>query len=307
LWNECEEQKKGVNMLTRYLIHGKINPLAVFSVVAALLLAGCGGTSHASSAGSTPTSTSATTPGVTTATAILKHVPNGIAAISWNPTGKSMIVKISLVDLAPNSTHPAHIYHGSCSKQGLIVYPLQNVVADAHGVGTSTTTIKDVKNIPTTGWYVNIHNGPGLSTSDQSLSIVCGDIPLTNVSPASPFSLKIPLNSAPPASPGESVKGMAQLTLSGKTLTVRLTVSGLEPNSSHEAHIHAGSCANQGPVVYPLQTVKADASGHASETTTIKNVASIPTSGWYVHIHHGTALSTQTGFNPVACGDVKVS
>jgi len=290
-------------MHTRYLIRRKIDLLAVFGVVAALLLAGCGGTSHASSASLTPTSSSATT----AATATLKHLPTGLATINWNATSKAMIVKISLAGLAPNSTHPAHINHGSCSKQGLIVYPLQNVVTDAHGVGTSTTTIKDVKNIPTaTGWYVNIHNGPGLATSEQSLSIACGDIPLTNVSPASPFSLKIPLNSAAPASPNESAKGMAQLTLSGKTLTVKLTVSGLEPNSSHEAHIHSGSCASQGPVVYPLQTVKANASGNASETTTIKNVTSIPSSGWSVHIHYGTDTSTQTSLNPIACGDVKV-
>ena len=289
-------------MLTRYLVRRKINPLAVIGIAAAVLLAGCGGTTHASSASSTPTSSSATT----TATAILKHMPVGIAAISWNPTGQTMIVKISLAGLAPDSTHPAQIYHGSCSKQGLVVYPLQNVVTDTHGVGASITTIKGVKNIPTTGWYVNIHNGPGLATSDQSLPIACGDIPLTTVSPASPVSLKIPLNSAPLASTGESAKGMAQLTLSNKTLTVKLTVSGLQPNSAHAAHIHSGSCASQGPIVYPLQTVTADASGRASVTTTIHNVTSIPSSGWSVHLHYGTALSTQAGFNPIACGDVKV-
>ena len=288
-------------MFTRYLIHRKIDLLAVFGIVAALVLAGCGGTSHASSPGSTPTSRSA----ATTATATLKHMPTGIATISWNPTSHALMVKISLIGLAPNSTHPAYIHRGSCSKQGLIVYPLQNVVADARGVGTSTTTIKNVTKVPATGWYVNIHNGPGLSPSDQFLPIVCGDIVLTHVSPASPLSLKIPLNSAPRASAGESANGMAQLTLSGKTLTVRLTVSGLEPNSSHEAHIHSGSCASQGPVVYPLQTVTADASGHANVTTTIKNVTSIPSSGWYVHLHRSTALSTQTGFDPIACGDVK--
>jgi hypothetical protein len=293
-------------MLTRYLTHRKIDLLAVFGIMAALVLAGCGGTSHASSPGSTPTSRSATTTGTTTATAILKHMPTGVATINWNPTSQALMVKISLIGLAPNSTHPAYIHRGSCSKQGLIVYPLQNVVADARGVGTSTTTINKVTNVPATGWYLNIHNGPGLSSSDQFLPIVCSDISLTHVSPASPLALKIPLNSAPHASAGESVNGMAQLTLSGKTLTVRLIVSGLEPNSSHEAHIHSGSCASQGPVVYPLQTVTADASGHASVTTTIKNVTSIPSSGWYVHLHHSTALSTQTGFDPIACGDVKV-
>jgi hypothetical protein len=290
-------------MLTRYLTHHKINLLAISGIVAALVLAGCGGTSHASSSGSTPTSRSATT----TATATLKHSPTGMATINWNPTSHALMVKISLIGLAPNSTHPANIHHGSCSNQGLVIYPLQNVVADAHGVGTSTTTIKNVTNVPATGWYVNVHNGPGLSSSDQFLPIVCSDISLTNVSPASPLALKIPLNSAPHTSANESVNGTTQLMLSGKTLTVRLTVNGLEPNSSHAAHIHSGSCASQGPVVYSLQTVTADASGRASETTTIKNVTSIPSSGWFVNLHYSTALSTQTGFNPIACGDVRAS
>jgi hypothetical protein len=41
-------------------------------------------------------------------------------------------------------------------------------------------------------------------------------------------------------------------------------------------------------------------------TTTINNVTSIPSSGWYVNVHHSTVLSTQTGFDPIACGDVTV-
>ena len=285
-------------MLTRYLTHCKINLLAVSGIVAALVLAGCGGASHASTSGSTPTSGSA-------ATATLKHMPTGMATINWNPSSHALMVKISLVGLAPNSTHPANIHHGSCSNQGLVIYPLQDVVADAHGVGTSTTTIKNVANVPATGWYVNVHNGPGLSPGDQYLPIVCSDIYLTNVSPASPLALKIPLNSAPHTSANESVNGMAHLTHSGNTLTVRLIVSGMEPNSSHAAHIHSGSCASQGPVVYSLQTVTADASGRANETTTIKNVLSIPSSGWFVNLHYSTALSTQTGYDPIACGDVK--
>ena len=100
--------------------------------------------------------------------------------------------------------------------------------------------------------------------------------------------------------------GMAQLSLSGTTLTVKLTLSGLEPNSAHAAHIHTGSCESQGAVVYPLMPVMADASGNATVMTTINNVSSIPGSGWYVNVHHSTALSTQTGFDPIACGNVTV-
>ncbi|MGH2481590.1 MAG: hypothetical protein ACRDHW_18205 [Ktedonobacteraceae bacterium] len=42
-------------------------------------------------------------------------------------------------------------------------------------------------------------------------------------------------------------------------------------------------------------------------TTTIQNVTGIPSTGWYVNVHRGTDLSTQTGFDPIACGDVTLS
>jgi Cu/Zn superoxide dismutase len=299
---------KGIVMVTQYFMNRKANLLAVLGVVAALLLVGCGGSSSgpASSptAASTSTSTSATT--TTNASATLKHQPQGMATISWDPASKGLTVKISLTGLAPSSTHPAHIHSGSCANQGAVVYPLQNVVADAHGVGTSTTTIKSVPNLLPSGWYLNIHNGPNLTPSDQFLPIACSDLTFSNISTTSSLSVQVPLNAAPGSSEDQSASGMAQMTLSGGTLTVKLTLSGLAPNSKHAAHIHSGSCESQGAVVYPLPTVVADASGNASATDTIPNVSSIPSSGWYVNIHHSTDLSTQTGFDPIACGNVIV-
>jgi len=297
---------KGIVMVTQYSTNRKINLIAGLGIVAVLLLTGCGGTTSAPASSSTPasTSTGATTSNIASAT--LKHEPHGTATISWDPTRQGLTVKISLIGLAPSSTHPAQINSGSCAKQGAVVYPLQNVVADARGVGTSTTTIKNVTKIPASGWYIIVHNGPNLTPSDQFLPIVCSNLTRTTVSPASSLSLQVPLNTAPPASASETVSGMAHLTLAGSTLAVKLTLSGLQPNSMHAAHIHAGSCESQGAVVYPLKTIVADALGKANVTTTIANVSSILSSGWYVNVHHGTDMSTQTGFDPIACGDVMV-
>lgn len=295
-------------MFTRYPEQRRISLFAVLAVVVTLLVTACGG-STTSTPASTPTSNSpATTPtsSATTATVTLKHVPNGTADLSWDPTSHMLTVKIALVGLAPSSTHPSHIHAGSCSNQGNVIYPLQNIVADAHGVGTATSMVSVPKGIAASGWYVNVHNGPGLSPSDQFLPIVCGDVSNSSTSTTAAQSVHVTLTSAPGASAGETVSGMAQLSLSGTTLTVKLTLSGLEPNSAHAAHIHSGSCESQGAVVYPLTTVKADASGNATVMTTINNVSSIPGSGWYVNVHHSTALSTQTGFDPIACGNVTV-
>ncbi len=62
----------------------------------------------------------------------------------------------------------------------------------------------------------------------------------------------------------------------------------------------------QGKVLYPLTKLVADASGTATATTTITGVSSLPSSGWYVNVHNSTALTTQTGFDPIACGSVTV-
>src|SRR5260370_14999316 len=39
------------------------------------------------------------------------------------------------------------------------------------------------------------------------------------------------------------------------TLTVKLSLTGLAPNSTHPSHIHAGSCGTQVPVGYTLPNV----------------------------------------------------
>ncbi len=290
-------------MVRKYFASRTVDLLAVLSVVVVLLLSACGGSTSTPASSGTATSTSAASSS-TSATATLKHAPNGTANITWDPASQGLTVKISLVGLAPSSTHPAHIHSGSCAKQGAVVYPLQNVVADAHGVGSSTTVIKDVKTLQPTGWYLNIHNGPGLSPADQFLPIVCSDLTFSNISPTSSLSVQVPLTAAPGSSASESASGTAHLTLSGSTLTVKLTLTGLQPGTSHAAHIHAGSCESQGAVVHPLNNVVADSSGNYNGTTTIKNVSSLPGSGWYVNIHYSTDLSTQTGFNPIACGNV---
>lgn len=286
----------------------KHGSFAILGLLVAFLLAACG-SSGSSGSGTTTTSTTSVTPtaATTMASATLAHVPSGTADITWDPSTKAVTVKIVLAGLAPGSTHPSHIHTGSCANQGAVLHPLQNIVADATGNATATTTIPNVASgIPASGWYVNVHNGPGLTTTDQFLPIVCGDITNTTTSTTAMQTVHVMLNAAPGASVGQAAMGKATLMLSGSTLTVSLTLSGLAPNSKHAAHIHMGSCTSQGKVLYPLTTVVADASGNATVSTTINNVTAIPSSGWYVNVHNSTALTTQTGFDPIACGNVTV-
>ena len=102
--------------------------------------------------------------------------------------------------------------------------------------------------------------------------------------------------------------GTATLTYdaTAKSLKVEIKLTGLAPSSTHPAHIHAGSCAKQGTVDYPLSAVVADATGVADSTSTVSNVkeGGIPDGAWYVNVHNGPALAPDVQFQPLVCGDV---
>jgi hypothetical protein len=242
------------------------------------------------------------------ANAKLGHVPTGTSDLKWDAATQTLTVKIRLTGLAPKSTHPGHIHKGDCSVDGAVVFPLNPVVADDTGVGTSETTITgDTKGLPDKAWYINIHDGPTLGSAAEAAPITCGNIVNPNASTSSDQSLHVALGVTPGAS--QAASGDAKLLLVGDKLTVKISLGGLAPHSTHVAHIHKGSCEIQGGVKYPLNPVVADADGNGTSTTTVDNVTSIPKDGWYVNIHLGGPqddLKTQTADDPVACGNVVV-
>lgn len=255
----------------------------------------------------TATNPSSSTPALPTQIQVtLNHSPVGTSDLTWDAASQALTVKVALSGLAPNSTHPEHIHKGDCSSNGDIVYKLNPLTANSLGVGTSETTIPGVKDgILAKGWYINIHNGPGISPAIQFAPIACANITNPTTSTKSNQSVHLTLEGTTAAN--ESANGTAQLSIASGKLTVKLTLTGLTPNSTHIAHIHKGSCEAQGAVLYPLTSVVADASGKGISTTVVSNLPSIPAKGWYVNVHLASTtsdLDTQTGFDPIACGNV---
>ena len=66
---------------------------------------------------------------------------------------------------------------GSCAKPGSVAYALLQVIADASGNATATTTVPEYYSMPATGWYVNVHEGPDLTEAEYAPSVSCGDLP----------------------------------------------------------------------------------------------------------------------------------
>ena len=75
---------------------------------------------------------------------------------------------------------------------------------------------------------------------------------------------------------------------SSQTLSVTVTAYGLAPGA-HAAHIHLGSCQDQGAVKYMLMDFQADASGNiVNQTRTVRPVTPAPpATGWYLNLHLG--------------------
>lgn len=312
---------KGISLFTKACTRRKMYGFSALTLLA-LVLAACGGKSSTTASINTSLQNTAATPSVSAngsnaATATLKHQPIGTATLSWDPTDHMLTVQLMMTGLAPSSIHPVHISQGTCSSNSAAtpstgsgtstasksLYPLTNATADAKGVLNTSEKVSVPTGIPADNWSLQLYNGPDLSTTDQATPIACGDVVNHDTSLRSAQSAQVTLQ-APANAADQNVSGVAHLSLSGHTLTVQLSVTGLAPKTQHMVHIHAGSCASQGAVVYPLTTLTADASGKAVSTTTIPNVMTIPNTGWYVNVHNGTDLSTQTGFDPISCGDV---
>ena len=269
----------------------------VWSVPAFLGLALVAACDSSGTSGPSPSpATSSSASGGTSTQATLQHVPRGEATLTL--AGNKLTVAITLTGLAPNSTHPAHIHGmGNCSSNSPVIYPLENVVANATGTASVTSTVDGVASIPASGWYVNVHNGPALTPPDQFSPIACGEVK------GGSNEVTVPLQQGSGLS--QAASGTVALSLANGQLTVKITMLGLAPNSAHAAHIHVGSCTNQGAVVHPLTNVTADGNGNATSSTTVAGVTSIPSGQWYVNVHGSTNLNTQTGFDPIACGSVR--
>ena len=89
----------------------------------------------------------------------------------------SFKVSIQLHGLVPNSSHVSHVHVGTCAKPGNIAYALLQVVADAAGNATATSTVTEYYSMPSTGWYVNVHKGEDTTEAEYLPSISCGDLP----------------------------------------------------------------------------------------------------------------------------------
>jgi hypothetical protein len=98
------------------------------------------------------------------------------------------------------------------------------------------------------------------------------------------------------------VIGSATITQAGSGIRVVVKLNGLNPNQQSAGHIHTGKCGQQGPVVFPLNNIAADASGAGSSDTTLPNVpySQVTNGTYYVQYH----VQVSPPGKQISCGNI---
>ena len=94
------------------------------------------------------------------------------------------------------------------------------------------------------------------------------------------------------------VTGEAMAMHADDAVVVILELEGLPGEAQYAAHIHAGTCAEGGPVVVPLNPVAGLADGTGTSTTTLE-AAEVGTDTPHFIMIHGE------GGTPLACGNME--
>lgn len=102
----------------------------------------------------------------------------GTARIAYDIKARVLNITVDVSGLEPKSEHPNHIHVGQCTLQGPVRIILTRLVADAAGKAHSTTRVPQADPIVHGGWYVAVHQGPGLDVQDQFTPVLCGDVPV---------------------------------------------------------------------------------------------------------------------------------
>jgi len=144
----------------------------VISLVGLLAIVACGGGPASS------TTSPAAPPTPTIKFTMAAQNASGVSGTGEVVKGSgSFTVTIKLTGMPANSSHISHVHTGSCAKNGGVAYALSQVIADASGAATATSTVPADYSIPAGGWYVNVHHGPDFSAPANGPSISCGDLP----------------------------------------------------------------------------------------------------------------------------------
>ena len=303
---------------------------AALAAVAALSACDPLGSPAAASAGPSAAAASTAAPGMTASgtTAVPQGTASAASSVTGTSTGPGAYImqamaagtvtfktaagggteaQLTMFGLTPGSTHQVSADSPASS-------PVQFPALTAGPGGQASATL-----IPDTGATAlppqsRIVIRLGDASSDPLASEPIAESPVlpAHPQPGSSYTLQAADVTQEGTSYGQPA-GYAQISYdaAAQALTVTLTASGLTPGA-HAAHIHLGSCRDQGPVKYMLADFTADKHGNiADQSRVVTGVTGAPSSGWYLNLHKGgmTQILSAAGtptlyFRPLLCTDI---
>jgi hypothetical protein len=97
---------------------------------------------------------------------------------------------------------------------------------------------------------------------------------------------------------GSGVSGTARIDDQGNASTVTVELQHV-PSGAHAGHVHLGSCAQQGVIVFGLNPITPDAAGNGSAITNgVSDVFIGP--GYSIEYH----VALDPPGDPIACADI---
>src|SRR5215470_16327776 len=243
----------------------------------------------------------------------LGGMPAGVVRVWRNQQGR-LEARLAVYGLTPGSSHNASI-DGPRSTPLTPEVAFPAFTADGMGRANVTLTATSSTGPLVSGSRFSIRLGSYASNAAKNQpaeELIAG----SDLLPASPQGV---LSGLHPRSFGAAgsyqgrLHGWAKIAYSPNTQTLSVTVTayGLAPGA-HAAHVHLGSCQQQGAVKYMLMDFRASSDGSIiNQTRTVKPVTPEPPhTGWYLNLHLGNggdilAKGMPTlNFRPELCGDV---
>ncbi len=214
---------------------------------------------------------------------VLDAMPSGRGYFGVNGSGDPYVKINGMYGLTPGSSHEVKLF----GPHGRLLAIFGILTADGTGqTGKVTLTSRSAVTV-TKGSRVEILNGTSFTTADFELIAVSP--PVSSAGRNFSFtSVEQSLNGQNFGTP----QGVAKAVYNPvrQTLQITVTARNLTPGA-HAAHVHLGSCMNQGPVLYMLKDfVVAKRGNFVNETRTLTGVnAPLPAAGWYLNLHQGNS------------------
>jgi CHRD domain len=237
---------------------------------------------------------------------LLQSMPTGTVWIERAAHGH-LQARVNVSGLTPGSAHQVSI-------EGRSGHPVWFSALTANAAGQADATLTSVDSArlppPQSRFVIRLGDSAGDPLAAEPIAET-GVLP-TGPVPGAAFALHAVTFGTDGTDLGQPV-GQATISYDApaQTLTVTLTAAGLTPGP-HAAHIHLGSCLNQGPVKYMMADFIADANGAiVNQTRVVTGVTSVPGPGnWYLNLHQGGMDEILANgaptlyFRPMLCTDL---